>query len=189
MLLRHKLQRPVDLGRLSHHRARGGSVAGRILANDLLECHRQDLPREDLDVLFDIPRLRIGEAHDNLEEVLTVRLALGHCERLEALEVPSNTILLFDSEASSNERFQKQDRVDARDKCLFLLLPPDAVDGAGVIFPFVLTDHLEAGMDVIALLLPLEDDDLTHCRQFLLRPDIGHFVEVTLEMESSFAVR
>jgi hypothetical protein len=58
----------------------------------------ENLPREDLDVLLDVARLRVGERHDDLEELFTLRLGLGNSLRMESLEIPTNTVLLLHTE-------------------------------------------------------------------------------------------
>ena len=77
-----------------------------IFANDFLQRVRQDLPWKHLDILLDVARLRIGELHDELEEVLAVGLAFGNGHRSETFEVAADAILLFHRESHGHQRLQ-----------------------------------------------------------------------------------
>lgn len=55
-----------------------------VFANDLLQRGSQIFPVEYLDILLDIPRFRSGKCHDDLEKLLAIRFALGHCQWPEA---------------------------------------------------------------------------------------------------------
>ena len=164
-------------------RARRRRVAGRVLADDLLERVREHLPGEDLDVLLDVARLRSREAHDDLEELLAVGLALGHRQRPEALEVAPDAVLLLDREAHRDERFEQVDRVDARDVALALLLPPDAADADAVRGPLLRGDGLEGGVDGAAVLSPLELHEPPLGLPLVDGPVLRHRVEVALQPE------
>ena len=63
----------------------------------------EDLPREDLDVLLNVARLRVGEAHNDFEELFAVGFALGDSLRVESLEVAADAVLLFDGEAHCDQ--------------------------------------------------------------------------------------
>lgn len=83
----------------------------------------KNFPRKDLYVLFDIPRLRVRKAHDEPEELLTVRLTLGYRLRPEAFEIAADAILFFDGKSNSDKRLEKMNCVDAGDVVLPFILP------------------------------------------------------------------
>lgn len=103
-------------------------VTCRVFANDLLEGACKDSPREDLDILLNVARLRTWEAHDDLEELFALRLGLGHGLRSEAFKIATNAVLLFYGEADSDQRLQKLDSINTGDVAAVLLFPPNAVD-------------------------------------------------------------
>lgn len=92
----------------------------------------EDPPREHLDILLNIPRLRVRESHDDLEELLAFRLGLGNGEWTEPFEISANPIFLFDGEAHANKTFQKIDGVYASHVALIFALPIDATDANAV---------------------------------------------------------
>ena len=117
---------------------------------------RQDLPGKDLDVLFDVARLGVREAHDSFEEVLAVGLRLGDSQRSETFQVTPDAVFLFNSEADRNKGLQKEDGVNACDKAFLFLFPPDATDGDAVGGSILWSDALEVGMNCAAILTPGE---------------------------------
>lgn len=58
-----------------------------------------------------------------------------------------------------------------------------------MVLPFLLRYNLEVGIDVVALLLPVEDDDLAPCLELFIRPIFGNVIEVTIQMQASLAIR
>ena len=112
----------------------------------------QDLPRKDLNILLDVPRLWRRKAHDGLEEVLAVGFGLGDGERSEALEVPANAILLLDGEADSDEGLEKVDGVHTGDEALLLAVPVNAADADTVRHPVLRGDGSEVSVDGTAML-------------------------------------
>jgi len=91
---------------LASDRCCGAGIAGRVLGDDLLQSNGQYLPRKDLDVLFDVSWLGIGESHDDLEELLCLGFGLGHRIRFESFKVSSDSVLLLDGEADSDQRLK-----------------------------------------------------------------------------------
>lgn len=66
-----------------------------IFPNDLLQCMCENFPWKYFHVLLDIPRLRVGKIHDNLEKILAVRLSFRDCGRSETFEVAADPIFLL----------------------------------------------------------------------------------------------
>jgi hypothetical protein len=99
-----------------HHGRRAG--VGAVFSNNLLERSLERLPREDLDVLLDIAGLWVREAHNELEELLAIRLDLGNGLWVETLEVTSNAVLLLHAKPAwcCNKLFQEVDSVDGGNK-------------------------------------------------------------------------
>jgi len=116
----------------------------------------QNLPWKDLDVIFDVARLGVGEAHDCFEEVLAFGLGLGDDQWFEAFQVTPDAVSLFNSEADCKKGLQKEDRVNARDEAFHFLLPPDAADRNAVGVSILGSDALEVGMNCAAILTPGE---------------------------------
>lgn len=67
---------------------------------------RKNLPREDFHVLFNVARLGIRKAHDDLEEFFAVRLSFRDSQRTEAFEIAPNAILLLHREPNANKRLE-----------------------------------------------------------------------------------
>jgi hypothetical protein len=88
----------------------------------------ENLPRKYLHVLLYIAWLGIGETHDDLEELFTVRLCFRHSERTKAFQVASDAILLFDSESHVDQLFEKIDGIYTGNEAFIFLLPVDATD-------------------------------------------------------------
>ena len=127
-----------------------------IFANDLLESRVENPPREDLDVLLNVPGLGVREAHDQLEEFLAVLLGFGDGRRAESLEVAADAVLLFDGEAHSDKSLQQLDGVNAGDVTLTLLCPIDAADADAIWRTLFRADWLEGSGDDTALLTASE---------------------------------
>lgn len=104
----------------------GGAKGGGVLGDDFAERHAQRLPGEDLDVLLNVAGLGLREAHDELEKVLGRRLLLGHSQRVVALQVAPDAVLLFNGELAVDQLLQQVDGVHAGDDALALLVPVDA---------------------------------------------------------------
>jgi hypothetical protein len=82
-----------------------------VFADDLLQRVAEAHPFEDLDVLFDVSRLRLRQLHKESEEVLGRRLVLRDGVGLESLEVSTDSVLLFDREANAYGRNRKEMRL------------------------------------------------------------------------------
>jgi hypothetical protein len=128
-------ERPAEKGKGSWQTivSRGVFVCTHVFPNDLLQSRTENLPREYLDVLFNVSRLWIWESHDQLEEILTPRLALGHGDRSESFQISADPVFLLDSEARADQRLEQVDGVDRSDKTLILILPEDARDDDGLL--------------------------------------------------------
>ena len=74
-----------------------------VFADNLLECMREYFPRKYLDVLLDVARLRIWEAHDDLEKLLAVRFGFGYSHGTETFKITANAILFLDREPDVHE--------------------------------------------------------------------------------------
>ena len=67
---------------------------------------RENLPRKNLDVLFDIARFRIGKAHDDSKESFAVCFGLCDRERPESFEVTADAVLFLNSKTDVYKLFQ-----------------------------------------------------------------------------------
>lgn len=83
-----------------------------VFPDNLLQRRAKDTPWEHLDILFNIPRLRIRERHDELEEILGARLVLGNRDGPEPLEIPPDSVLLLDRESQADQCLEQVDGVD-----------------------------------------------------------------------------
>jgi len=160
-----------------------------IFANDLLQGRCQDPPWEDLHVLLDVARFGVRKPHDQLEEVLAIRLSLRHRRWAETLKVSPDPILLLDREANCDQRLEQRDRVHTRDVTLLLLRPPDAADADGVWNAVLWSDRFETRGDDAAVLLASELNEASLCFPLLWCPFLYHCVEVASELDLSLGVR
>ena len=135
---------------------------------------REYLPREYLHVLLDIPWFRVREAHDNLEEVFAVGFGLGDSQGSESLEIAANAVLLFDLKAKGHQGLQEIDRIDACDKALFLLFPPDATNADAVWRSVLERDRFEVGVDRASILRPPKLYNPPLRVPFSFGPIVGH---------------
>ena len=143
----------------------------------------EDSPWKDLDVLLNVARLGMREAHDDLEEFFTLGLGLGHRCRSEAFEIAADAVLLLDSETNTNQSLKQVDGVDRSHVVLFLLLPQDAADGDAA-WSSVLRSHwCEVGIDGATILAALELDQASASINFFIIPVLGHGVKVTSELQ------
>lgn len=134
----------------------GGRIACRVFADYLLQRMSKNLPWKDLDILLDVSRLGIREAHDGFEEIFAFGLGFGDSQWSEAFQVTSDAVFLLHGEADSNKGLQKEDSVNARDKAFFFLFPPNATDRDAVGRSIFWSDALEVGMNCAAILTPGE---------------------------------
>lgn len=116
----------------------------------------KNLPWKDLDILFDVARLGVREAHDGFEEVFAFGLGFGDRQWSEAFQVTPDAVFLLNSEADSNKGLQKKDSVNACDEAFLFLFPPDATDRDAVGRSILWSDALEVGMNCTAILTPGE---------------------------------
>lgn len=137
--------------RLADHAGRSYSTAGAdtVLSNNLLEGRLQNLPGKHLDVLLDVAGFGIGEAHDDLKELLTVGLSLGHGLGVESFQVTADTVLFLDTETGwrGNKLLEKIDSVDRCDITLALFSPPYARNADAVRWSVVDAYRLTGGVD------------------------------------------
>lgn len=154
-----------------------------VFAHDLPQRVRQDLPRENFDVLFDIPRFRLRESHDEFEERFGVRFALRNGERFESFEISTNSILLFDRETGPDERFEEVNRVDRTDETFVPIVSEDARDGDRIRLPVVLSDGTEGDVDDVSVLLRPELNQPSTVLPFFVRPAHRHRVEISLKFQ------
>jgi hypothetical protein len=187
-LPRRRGQCRVWCGRDHIGRRQGVAGISTVLANNLLEGRLEDLPGEDLDVLLDVTRLGVGEAHDELEELLALILGLGYCDGVESLEVAADAVLLLDTEpvGCGHKLLEKIDGVDRSDIAFALLRPPDTRDTDAVGRSFIDRHGLEVGCQCGALLRSTEEHDAASVAPLLLRPVLGHGVELAVDLENSF---
>lgn len=173
---------------LGRHRGRG---RGAVLGDDLLERRGQDLPGEHLDVLLDVAGLGISEAHDHFEEILRVALGFADRQRLEALEVAPDAVLLLDREAVGcrHELLEEMYRVDRGDEALLPVVPPDAADADAVRRPLVHRHGPERRREPAARLCLLEDDDAPLVLILLGGPVGRHVLQVALDVQHGLVVR
>lgn len=141
-----------------------------IFTDDLLQCRPEDAPREHLNILLNVPRFWIGEAHDQLEEILTARLRLRNGDRPETFEVTADTILFLDGKTNADKSFKQVDRVDRCHKALVLVLAIDARDNDAVLLEVLLVDRAEHGMDFGTLLTTPELHQTTAMLPLILIP-------------------
>ncbi len=144
-----------------------------VFPDNLLQRRAKDTPGEHLDILFDIPRLRIRERHDQLEEILCARLVLGDRDRPEPLEIPPYPILLLDRESQADQCLEQVNRVDRSHKTFILVRSVDARDDNAVRDVFGLLDRSESGVNDRAILPSPELDQSSLRMPFLLVPAIG----------------
>jgi hypothetical protein len=126
-----------------------------VLGDDLLEGLVQYSPREDLDVLLDVPRLGGTKAHNDLEELLALGLGLADGDGMETLEVSTDAVLLFDGEARRwccDELFEEVDSIHRRHKELLLLSPVNTTDKDAVRGSLVDADRPEGALQLAAVL-------------------------------------
>lgn len=159
-----------------------------IFANDLLQSRGEDAPREDLDILLNVPGLGVGEAHDELEELLAVLLGLGDGRRAESLQVATNAVLLFHREAHRHESLEQLDGVDTGDVALSLLRPPDAADTDTIWRALFRTNRLESSGDDTARLTASELHQATLDIPLFRGPVVDHSVEVAVDLEHRLGV-
>lgn len=159
-----------------------------IFADDLLEGRCENPPREDLDILLNVPGLGVGEAHDQLEELFAVLLRLGDGRRAESLQVAADAVLLFDGKAHSHKSFQQLDGVDAGDVTLALFCPVDAADADAVRRALFRAYRLESGGDDTALLTASELHQATLDLPLFGGEVVHHVVEVTVDLELRLGV-
>lgn len=161
----------------------GGKRNTHVFPNDLLQSMAENLPGEDLDILLNVARLRIREAHDDLEKVLAVRLGFGNRERSEAFQVATDAVLLLDSKADSDQRLKQIDRIHAGDVALVLAFPHDTADANAVRGALLKSHGLEVGMDRAPSLRAGELHQTALRFAFLLGPVLGHGIKIAAELQ------
>src|SRR4051794_16619600 len=87
---RHDLTGTARRGKTGRRRA--------VFRDDLGQCLSQDAPWKHLDVLLNVPRLRVSKRHDDFEELFALGLRLADCQWSEPLEVASDSVLLVHAE-------------------------------------------------------------------------------------------
>ena|ERR1700722_9593995 len=93
-----------------------------IFRNYLVQRRREQLPLEYFQIFLNVPRFRLWEIHDPLEEGLEARAVFGNCDGPEAFEVSPDAVLLFNLEAGVNELLEQVDDVHGSDEELLCLL-------------------------------------------------------------------
>lgn len=81
-VLRESVARRLDMVSL-RDLVPGCVCATHVFANYLLQSCSKDVPREHLDILFDVSRLRARKAHDQLEKIFRTGFALRNGDRSE----------------------------------------------------------------------------------------------------------
>ena len=143
----------------------------------------EDLPREHLDILFDVARFGVREAHNGLEEILAVGLGFRDSQWPEAFQVAPDAVLLLNSEADSNERLQKEDSVNTRDEAFLLFFPPDAADSDAVGRSIFWGDALEVSMDCAAILTSGELNESSPGIKLFDRPSLSHSIKIAIQFQ------
>ena len=166
--------------------------ATHVFSDDFLQCLAQHVPWKHLDILFNIPRLRVGKAHYELEKLFRARLALADRDRPEPFQVSPDPVLFLPRKATPDERFEEVDRIDRRDIAhvgLFAVDTRDDDTAARLLLlfePFGLRDGVADGSDGRAGLSAPELDETAAVRPFFRRPPTGHVAEVRAEIEGRF---
>jgi hypothetical protein len=148
---------------VADHAGRRHSAArtNAILSYDLLEGRLENLPWKHLDILLDVAGFGVGEAHNNLEKLLAVRLGLGYGLRMESFQVATNTVLLLNAETGwcGNKLLEKIDSVDRCDIAFTLLSPPYARNADTVRWSVVDAYRLTGGVNGRSFLCLAEEDN------------------------------
>lgn len=162
---------------------RRGRIRCRVLRDNLFERIRQNLPGEDFDILLDVARLGVREGHDQLEEFCRFGLALGHCNRTEALEVTTDSVLFLDREPDRDQGLKEVDAIDGCQEAVVLLGPIDARDHNTIGLSVCRRNRCKCAMDVVPILATPELDQTTVGLPLFTGPINGHVVHVALELE------
>lgn len=158
-----------------------------VFANDLLQGKAQDSPRENLDILFDVTRLRGREAHDDLEEFFAVGLGLGDREGTESFQVTTNAILLLNGESDVDEGLEQVNGIHTGDIALIFTFPCNAANADALGDPLLGRHGLECRMDGASGLGPIELHEPTLSTLLILAPTMSHGVKVSTELENGLA--
>lgn len=162
-----------------------------VFPNNLLESVRKDAPSKHLDILLNVPRLRTGKLHNELEEALALLLSLGHSQRPEPLQVPAYPVLLLDRKPHPDQRLQEVDTINAGYIALFPFRPPDATDANGIGIgrgSIALRNRSEGRMDGASILLSPELNQPPATIPFLARPVQCHFAQLSLDLQYRLVV-